>query len=371
MIGDRSLQERRWGLLCLFAVVIFCGIFLLALPVEDAYALIQADGRFRTTPPIPQAFSTPTPTPLASALPIPITTAGCCANPFWSPDSDWVLFLDQRGSAHAGLYAVPSDGGEALLVNDRVGTYSPDLTMIAYLENGQTFVERWVDRARWIIPSQGREVFFSPSGENLCWSMISSGVTFPNLRQRAIWVAAYDGSDAREIVTVTGGEFLGWTAGEDAILVSGRLAPDLPAGIWRIELDSGAGLLLYEIEVPLRALVSPGGEQIAFIQAFEESGRNGLWMVGADGSSAQRLEVFGAFRWLDDDHLAVIPMDLEADSPSLWRVTAGGEPERWVDLGSSGQRIVNNDWLISPDASRLVFRSARDDSLWVITLPEP
>ena len=371
MIGDRSIPKRRWGLFCLLAVVLLCGIALLALPGADAYALIQTEGSYRATPPIPQVFTTPTPTPLASALPMPITTGGCCANPFWSLDSDWVLFLDQRESTHAGLYAVPSSGGEALLVHDRVGTYSSDLALIAYLENGQTIVERWVDGVRWIIPNQGREVFFSPSGENLCWSMISSGVTFPNLRQRAIWVSANDGSDAREVVTVTGGEFLGWAEDEDAILVSGRLAPDLPAGIWRIELETGAGLLLYEIEVPLRALVSPGGEQIAFIQAFEESGRNGLWVAQADGGGSQRLDVFGAFRWLDDDHLAVIPMDLDADSPSLWRVTLGGESERWVGLGSSGQRIVNNDWTISPDASRLVFRSAGDDSLWVITLPEP
>lgn len=371
MIGDRMTSFRRTFLsgAIFAAVLIGC---LLILSVQSAMAHSSVDStRFSYTPQAPRTIQTATPTPLASAHPLQLSEQGCCANPTWSSDSDWVLYLDAAEDVQAGLYAVSSSGGDPLLVHSRIGTYSDDLAFVAYQEDGQTYVERWADGTRWLIDNQGREVFFSPDGRWISWSYISHGVTFPNLRQRAIWIARVDGSDARELVTVTGGEFLGWAEGAQAILVSGRLAPDMPAGVWRIQLDDGAGLLLHEIEVPLRPLVSPGGSRVAFIQAFEESGQNGLWVVNADGSDAMLLDVFGAYRWSGEDDLIVIPMDLTADGPALWRVDLDEENlEYLVDLSGTGHAIINNDWSVSPDGTLLVFRSTRDRALWLVNLPE-
>jgi len=371
MIGSRMISSRRS---LLFAAIFAAAIFtcFLLFPVHGAKAnSVRASGHYGYTPEAPRSVQTATPAPLASVHPLQLTEQGCCANPSWSGDSDWILYLDAADEVQAGLYAVSSSGGDPLLVHSRIGTYSDDLAYIAYQEDGQTFVERWADGTRWLIDNQGREVFFSPDGRWISWSYISHGVTFPNLRQRAIWVARVDGSDARELVTVTGGEFLGWAEGAEAILVSGRLAPDMPAGVWRIQLDGGAGLLLHDIEVPLRPRVSPGGRRIAFIQAFEESGQNGLWVANSDGSGTMLLDVFGAYRWMGEDDLIVIPMDLSANGPSLWRADLDeNRVEYLVDLSGTGHAIINNDWSISPDGTLMVFRSTRDQALWLVNLPE-
>lgn len=355
--------------LLLPALVAGVAVFLSPSAAEGASG---AGATWLGTPPVPLNISTPTPTAYASAHPTALTDDGCCANAFWAPDSDWVLFLDSRVETGTGLYALPRSGGAPILVNERVGVYCDDLSLIAYPENGRAYIERWADGTRWEAPSEGQGITFSPGGEWISWSFISSGVTFPNLRQRAIWIARTDGEGARELVTVVGGELLGWTADEEAILVSGRLAPDMPAGIWRIEIENGAGRLLEEVEVPLRALVSPDGEFVVFIRAFEQAGTNGVVITATDGSGSRLLDLFGSYRWLDEAYLLVIPLDMEARGPSVWLVdVTTGEEVRWLDLAQSGQRIVNNDWSVSPDGQSLIFRAAEDDSLWVVTLPEP
>jgi hypothetical protein len=52
--------------------------------------------------PTPAPTSTPTPTPAPQA--VQLTTGGCCTQPYWSPDSQEVRFIDKRGAeALAGI----------------------------------------------------------------------------------------------------------------------------------------------------------------------------------------------------------------------------------------------------------------------------
>ena len=60
-----------------------------------------------TATPAPTATATPTATPTPTALPqaIQLTTGGCCTQPFWSPDSQEVRFID--GELRAGERSMP------------------------------------------------------------------------------------------------------------------------------------------------------------------------------------------------------------------------------------------------------------------------
>ncbi|HEY44807.1 MAG TPA: hypothetical protein G4O11_12565 [Anaerolineae bacterium] len=358
-------------LTCVLAV--YVGGVAYASPTwsEDSKSIL-----FYPTPPTPTwtPVRTPTPTVIGVQTPFRLTEGGCCPYPSWSPDSRWIPFLDHPGRYEpAGLYAIAANGGEVVLIVERTGIFSRDWSRVAYLDSGRTFVERWADGKRWEIPNEGRSVRFSPSGQLIEWEVMSRGIEFPDLRQQAIWLANYDGTDAREIVTIMGGEFVGWINGEQEILVTGRLAPYGPSGVWKISIEDGAGQLLLEVDRVRSPLLSLGTDWLAFTVAFDtREEQNGLWVMRTDGSFSKKLGIFGAYRWRHEGVLLVIPLDLELPGPTLWQVDVlSGNAWRLVDLSSASLRIASNDWQPSPDGEKMVFRSAEDQNLWVLELPIP
>jgi hypothetical protein len=234
-------------------------------------------------------------------------------------------------------------------------------------------IERWADGAGWIAFNDNRSVRFSPSARSVAWIVTSHGISFPDVRQRAVWLATEEDPDGREIVTVNGGTFVGWTDEEEALVVTGRLAPNGPAGIWRIAVDDGAGRLLMESENVRSPLLSPDGNWVAFLSTFNvEAGRDGLWVVRTDGAEVSKVPFFGAYRWRREGELLVIPLELDAQGVSLWQVEVSTlEALRLTDPASTHLPIANNDWAPSPDGEKMVFLSAEDRNLWVLTLPEP
>ncbi|NIS79175.1 MAG: hypothetical protein GTO14_02890 [Anaerolineales bacterium] len=345
---------------------------------EDLGAAVNIPDRPTALSPTktPTALMPPTATATAVASPEPVrlTEGGCCSYPMWSPDSQWVLFLDKPGRLQpAGLYGVPVDGGERTLIHDQVGVYSESRSLVAYPQSGWMFVERWADGTKWFIPSEGRMVRFSPSGQYVTWEVSSPSIKFPDLRQRAIWVANADGTNAREAVTVNGGQFVGWEAGEETLIVTGRLGPSMPSGVWRIRVEDGAGRLLMEVQRPRSPLISPEGGWVAFFVAFDtDPDRNGLWVLQTDGMSVRKLDLFGAYRWRSEDVLLVIPLNLQAQGASLWQIdVATGAAIRLTDPKHTPLPIANNDWRPSPDGRRIVFLSSEDRNLWALHLPNP
>jgi hypothetical protein len=303
--------------------------------------------------------------------PFPLTQAGCCGHPRWGVDSNWVLFLDRpRIDAQPGLYGVPILGGEPRLIHPQVGIYSHDFALVAYQDQGHTFVERWADGTRWTIPNLGRPVFFSPSGQRLAWDISSQGINHPDLRQHSIWISEQDGSDARELITVHGGRFVGWLANEEQFVVSGRLSPYTTGGIWRVEADSGAATLLMELEHPRDLLLSPQGGWVAVTVAFEQAeGHNGLWVVDTGTGEGLRLDSYGSYRWRNEGELLVIPYDLETGL-AFWQYDVStGLGFQLTEPEIISFAIANNDWVVSPDGSRVVYVSAEDYSLWLLQLP--
>lgn len=378
LIGE-NYKMRILSIFMLVVTLVTCGIAAIVSGV--AFAAPIQSLHIRATP-ADLILLTPTKTPARTSTPTPLTvleatrltSGGCCPYPSWSPGSKWVPFLDRPGpNEPAGLYAVPANGGEITLVVERVGVYSRDWSQVAYRQDGQTLVERWADGMRWEIPNEGRTIRFSPSGRAVEWEVMSRGINFPDLRQRAIWLANFDGTQAREVVTVNGGQFVGWVGNEEEIIVTGRLAPYGPAGIWQISVENGAGRLLLEMEHPRSPLLSPEGDWLAFTVAFDlDQELNGLWVMRTDGSIVRKIEMYGSYRWRREGVLLVIPLDLEDPGSSLWQIDiVSDEKYKLTDPTVTSLPIANNDWQPSPDGTQIVFLSAEDRNLWVLPLPEP
>ncbi|MDF1500181.1 MAG: hypothetical protein P1P76_06915 [Anaerolineales bacterium] len=344
-------------------------------PEAGSPGILRATLEPRAVIPTPAPSAHPDVQPVGGALAVPkqITNDGCCPYPQWSADSEWVLFVDSIGSDGPGLYGVPAEGGPATFLTGRIGSFSQDLSLVAYPEAGLVYIERWAIGDRWLVPSQGREVYLSHENEWVAWEYGSTSIQNQDLKQRTIWIASIKGEEARELVTVHGGRFLGWINHGQALLVSGRLSPLSPAGVWRIERESGAGRLLFSTDHPRDVLISPKGEWLALTVAFQaDHSKNGLWVMRTDGSGITRLPVYGSYRWRAEGELLVIPYDFEAENPYLWQVSV--ETNQFWELTRPEDDdlvIANNDWQPSPDGRKIVFSSHADRNLWVMSLPDP
>lgn len=339
---------------------------------QPARATDDPPARLETVPLTPTGLPSPTPVPILRSL----TRGGCCAQPFWSPDGQRVLFLDKPSlDAPAGIWGVDLEGGEARLFTDRLGIYSADFSLRAFPLKGQTFVERLADGERWVIPDGGRSVSFSPDGTLLAWVSGASGPPF-DTAQRQIWVSHVDGSEARLVQTVPGGGLSGWFQ-DGRLLVNGRLQTGEDGqALWALNLWAGTDDDAQPVELAraarLRnAMLSPDGNWLAYVATFSaDSAQDGLWLVNTRSLERRKLEIFGAFRWRDGERLLVIPLDLALPVHRLWQYhIESAQMDPLTDPAITPLRIANGDWSVSPDGNRLIFVSALDYNIWLLTLP--
>jgi Tol biopolymer transport system component len=317
----------------------------------------------------------PTPTPLPELR--PLTGGGCCVQPFWSPDSQRVLFIDKPApDGPAGVWGVDRLGSPAQLVSDRLGIFSSDQQLRAFPEGGQTIVERLSDGQRWTIPSGGRAVSFSLDGQKVAWTT-GQGTAGSNSVPRQIWVSQVDGSQARQVLTLPGGSFAGWFP-DGRLLISGRLeAPETGQALWALTLpvDEAGQPVLTELGRGERirgTSISPDGRWLAYLVTLStDPEQNGIWLVDTQSGEKRRLEFFGGYRWRDGSRLLVVPLDLEQAAHRLWQVDLdSGEAIPLTDPAITSFKIANGDWSVSPDGRQVAFVSADDQNIWLLTLPE-
>ena len=330
----------------------------------------------------PTAFAESTPTPTATQPPTPtpapeltqLTQGGCCVQPFWSPDSEQVLYIDRPElDLPSGIWGITIQGGEPEFITDQVGLYSDDMRLRAFLQNGQTGVEDTQTGEQWTIPSEGRAVSFSPNGEWVVWTAGQAGPPFDSA-QRDVWVSRINGSEARKLFSVAGGGFAGWFP-DGKMLVSGRSALEESGQVFWIvsSLDEQPEKLM-EISADGRIRgveISPNGKWLAYMHSISSEGnQNGLWIVNTETGDRQRLNTFGAYQWRDGDRLMVIPLDLNGTAHRLQQVEASsGEITAITDPSVTPFRVANGDWYVSPNGERIGFVSAEDQNIWVLNLP--
>jgi Tol biopolymer transport system component len=305
-----------------------------------------------------------------------ISQNGCCVQPFWSADSRSVLFIDRPDeSSPVGLWKIDLAGGSPQFLTDKLGIYSRDMQLRAYLEAGETIVERLADGQRWPIPNGGRSISFSPSGAQVAWTTGQSGPPFDTAR-REIWISSFDGSLARRALTMVGGGFSGWLS-DGRILVSGR--PDDAAevqAIWAVDLPADGspatmGIELARAERLRSTVISPSGAWVVYLVSFSSNAeQNGLWLVNTTTGEQRKLELFGAYRWRAENRLLIIPQEPGAPANRIVEIeAASGRMTSLTDPAIQPFKIAGGDWSVAPDGKHIVFVSAGDYNLWVLQLP--
>lgn len=303
-----------------------------------------------------------------------LTQGGCCTQPFWSADSRQVLFIDKPGaSGPVGIWGVDvtQAGAVPTLYTTRLATYSQDMAYVVEARGAQSIVERVADGKRWSFPTGGRQLTLSPTVSQVAWQ-VSSRNQPREQRRSEIWVAPLAGR-GRAVTTVTGGGLVGWLT-EDLLLLSQRTGgPSQEQSYSAFSLSQGSQVELFRAARVRDLRLSPDGQWLAYtIALHEDRSLNGLWVVRTDGTQQRKLDraLYGAYQWRDGGRLLIIPFKLDAAQHELWEyAAASGASQRLTDPAQLPFKVANNDWQVSPDGKALVFVSAHDRNLWLLTLP--
>jgi Tol biopolymer transport system component len=326
-----------------------------------------------TLTPLPSATATlpPTATPPPSVR--QLTEGGCCVRPFWSSDGSQVRFIDRPSdTSPSGIWGVDLEGGDPVFIAARPGIYSPDESLVAYPSGGRTIIERVADGETWTAPSNGRPVNFSPDSRRIAWQIASSTVNFDR-RVVQVFVASVDGTDVAQVAQLVGGSLVGWFPDSQRLLITRR--PEAGEEIELAILDLASGEQNVIVAAPrLRGIaLSPLGGWLAYLVSFSgDANLDGLWLVRSDGTSARRLDNFGAYAWRAEGQLLLIPLELDSSSNRLLEVDAStGQTRELIDPSQTPLHIAEGNWSLSPDGSRLAFVAAEDHNIWVMDLPQP
>jgi hypothetical protein len=341
-----------------------------------------------TTTTTPTASPTPTPTPTATPTPLPeairLTGGGCCTQPFWSPDSTQVRFIDKPGpQARVGIWGVSIDASlaEPTFVSERLEESLAGPEFLIDRTSTKTVIERLSTGERWDVPAAGERVVISPDRTRIAWSASNENVLVEQ-RISTIWVANLDGSEARQVVRLPRGSLSGWVS-DDVLLVSGRESLQKPEQIlYRLDLRDDSITELARADRLRSASISPSGQWLVYYSTFStDIGENGLWFLRTDGSERRQLDrkLFGAYQWrgceevctAENDRLIIVPFDPKAVYHEFWEMNPSSNIARpLTDPAQTPFKIANGDWRVSPDGRYIAYVESADRNIWVIALPE-
>ena len=220
--------------------------------------------------------------------------------PKWSPDGRWIGFVSTREKP-AGLYVLPTGGGDARRVTDREGAvgdfdFSPDGRRVVYTYHPLS------EREKLERDGKSDEVRRRPQFKHyrrLHHKL--DGVGWWNGHHRHVWIAPVEGGRAKQL---SSGEFDDDEPrfspdGRSVSFVSNRVPdPDLNhdnADVYVVRAAGGAARRVTQMTGPCRGHSwSPDGARIAFIGSPARQGETWkynerVWVVESRGGKPREL----------------------------------------------------------------------------------
>lgn len=324
------------------------------------------------SPTVTSEAASPTSVPASAPQLRQLTTGGCCTQIFWSSDSQQIRFIDAPPpNEPAGIWGVDvgSDGSEPALVTGDLGFYTDGMEFRLIPGDETTTIERVANDERWTVPADGF-VSISPNYIRIAWDESDRDEPWED-RDSELWVANFDGSDARPISAMHDSRVIGWV-NDDVLLLEGEESRDADEElIYTYSLSGGIMTEIARAENFRDVAISPNAEWIAYYVIFSDTvEKNGLWIARTDGTDRRRLPIaFGAYQWRNTQRLVLIPFRPEAEFHVLWQYNVTtGEVTQLTDPAETPIKIANADWAVSPDGRHVAYVDSRDDNIWLVTL---
>ena len=246
----------------------------------------------------------------------------------WTPDGRAVAFVAKRGDdEHAGLYLIPSDGGEAR----RVISHNADLSRAAFSRDGKQVAFLATE------PLGKEQQEYKDKGFN-------QEIYEEDWRPTKVWIASADGSDKPRALELPGSaSFVEWSPSQRQLAVVLAPTPLVDDGYMfkRVYIvDADTGKVTERVKNPGklgRLGWSPDGKHLAMISGVDihdpADGRLMVTAIPGDGKLRDLMPDYEAhvasFGWKDDDTL-------------LWLADEGTATSvGTVDLAGQQRVIIN------------------------------
>lgn len=328
--------------------------------------------------PLPRDLTPPNNPRIATDV-VPITTettatinlyegTGCCWEFWWHPtDPNRAFAIDGYAGQRASVLELNKDGQIVDVLGDAPPPFfSPDYTHRVTPTTDGTLIQIMNTGENWQINTDMSVPALSPDNTRLLWvERGGSSVPGQDEPNNTIYISDARGENAQVLFTEAGIEAQ-W-------LDSTRILLDLPQRPYTqldvYDLTTGERYTLGRWYRPRGFSVSPDGARIMFYLPQQPNPADtGLyWMNIAPNAQAQRVPWFGAYQWRGTDSVFFLPFDPNTNTHQLksYDITTGAV-FNLTDPTTQPFTIMDGRWSVNADGSQIVFRNARDRSLWTI-----
>jgi hypothetical protein len=335
----------------------------------NAYSLTwPADIQAPSNPPIARNTA-----PIAETLPISLRlfeATGCCWDAWWHPsEANQVFTLDGYAGQAALVYAWDATSGnvQAIVGSAPPVFYSPDYShTLAQVPNGVLIQapsgESWSVQTGDTIPA------ISPDNSRLMW-IVRGGEAIPGQDEptNSIFISDIRGENARMILSEDGINAT-WLDSNRLLLTIGR-RPFTQLDVYDVSNDSRYSLGSWYR--PRGFKLAPGGGRLMFyLTSQPDPAHNGIyWIDVANGAEPRHLNWFGSYRWRDANSVFYIPFNPNSDIHELWLYDLETSSSRQLsDPVIQPFSVMNGQWSVNADGSRILFRNGTDRNLWFIDI---
>lgn len=294
----------------------------------------------------------------------------CCWDYWWHPtQADHFFTVDGAAGQVASVFQWSAESGE---IQTSVGTaprpfYSPDHShTVTRADDASVQIRNLQTDEAWLVNTGGPLPAISPDNQRLMWQQFSAA-SVPGGEEPAVQLTVSDirGGNAQQYDMVAGANAM-WLD-DVRLLLTVSQRPYTTIAVFNTLDDSLS--VLGQWYRPRGITVAPGGGHLLFyLMTQPDPAENGLYLLETTaGASPQRLDWFGGWRWRDSSSLYYIPFEPDAPSQRLLLYDIRtGQSRALTDPATQPFTIMNGNWEVSADGSRIAFHNALDRNLWFL-----
>jgi len=300
----------------------------------------------------------------------------CCWQKWWDPlDADRLYAIDGSGGTRGAVIAFSAETGNTIeVVSDAPpAVTSPDGTYAIFNNGNTNLIQHRLSDAQFTVQTGRMTPAISTDNSRLTWTT-RSGADVPGQAEvsSTVWVAAIDGSSAA-MVRNDRGISASWLDDRRLLLRTPGEGRSVTLAVH--DTQTGEAFDLGTFTNMRNLSIAPGGNKIMFYLTWQNDPavQPGIYVMDtAPGATPQPLPWFGGWRWRDADSVFYLPYQPQSANHSLHLYDLNTGEDRLLAGPATDDyfTVMNGDWQVSADGTRITFQNAVDSNMWLLEMTD-